>query len=361
MELSIMFFANDNFDDQLDKYETLLEVARRADAGGLHSIWTPERHFHPFGGGFPNPSVISAALASVTQRIHIRAGSVISPLHDEIRIAEEWSVVDNLSLGRIGISFGSGWNSNDFVLAPANYSNRKNKMFDQIATVRALWSGQSITRRNGAGKMVDVQLYPKPIQETLPLWITSSGNSDTFIQAGKIGAHMLTHLLLQDLETLSKKIRAYRESYLGPEGRGKVTLMLHTFIDENSDQIRQTVWSPFTKYLRSAVGLEQLASAGGGTVSGNSFIPAEEIPEDLIQELVELSFERYYKNSALIGTPREVLKIFSNLESYDIDEVACLIDFGINKEAMMRSLDMLIDISGGYHIKAKSGDGIDVP
>ena len=49
-----------------------------------------------------------------------RAGSVVLPLHDPIRVAEEWAVLDNLSGGRIGVSFASGWHTGDFVLAPEN-------------------------------------------------------------------------------------------------------------------------------------------------------------------------------------------------------------------------------------------------
>ena len=60
---------------------------------------------HRFGGLYPNPSVAGAALAAITERVDIRAGSCVLPLHDPIRVAEEWSLVDNLSNGRVGISF----------------------------------------------------------------------------------------------------------------------------------------------------------------------------------------------------------------------------------------------------------------
>ena len=55
----------------------------------------------------------------------------VLPLHHPIRVAEEWSVVDNLSKGRVGISFASGWQPNDFVLAPEAFADRKNVMLAQ--------------------------------------------------------------------------------------------------------------------------------------------------------------------------------------------------------------------------------------
>jgi len=96
LEFSLFYFAGDE-DLGVDKYQLLTEGAKFADQNGFTAVWSPERHFHAFGGIFPNPSVTSAALAMVTNRVQIRAGSVVLPLHDPLRVAEEWSVVDNLS------------------------------------------------------------------------------------------------------------------------------------------------------------------------------------------------------------------------------------------------------------------------
>ena len=201
-----MFFLSADQKQTTDKYKLIIEATKFADKHNFSSVWTPERHFHEFGGIFPNPSVVSAALAAVTEKIQIRAGSVISPLHDAIRIAEEWSVVDNLSNGRAGISFGSGWNVNDFILSAASYPKRQSIMYEQTETVKKLWEGKSVERQNSAGKTIEIKLYPRPIQATLPIWLTSSGNVETFIQAGKIGANVLTHLIGQTVEVLEEKI-----------------------------------------------------------------------------------------------------------------------------------------------------------
>ncbi|WP_420710283.1 LLM class flavin-dependent oxidoreductase, partial [Streptomyces sp. NRRL S-15] len=105
LDFGVYFFGDYPQDDTTPrhgKYDHLLETARFADRNGFHSLWIPERHFHSFGGLFPNPVVLAAALARETDRIRINAGSVVLPLHDPIRVAEEWSMVDNLSGGRIG-------------------------------------------------------------------------------------------------------------------------------------------------------------------------------------------------------------------------------------------------------------------
>src|SRR5205807_362890 len=85
-----------------NKYRTLIEAARFADTHDFAAIWLPERHFTFMGSLYPNPAVLHAALARETKRLRLRAGSVVLPLHDPIRVAEEWAVVDNLSAGRAG-------------------------------------------------------------------------------------------------------------------------------------------------------------------------------------------------------------------------------------------------------------------
>src|SRR5690606_23303152 len=107
IDFSLFYFASDEGGQGADKYRVLIEGAKYADENGFAAVWTPERHFHAFGGLFPNPSVASAALSTITKNVKLRAGSCVSPLHHPARIAEEWALVDNLSDGRVGISFAA--------------------------------------------------------------------------------------------------------------------------------------------------------------------------------------------------------------------------------------------------------------
>ncbi|HEY0725595.1 MAG TPA: MupA/Atu3671 family FMN-dependent luciferase-like monooxygenase, partial [Pyrinomonadaceae bacterium] len=167
MDFGIMFFSSSGDTGNGNKYRLLLDAAKFADEHGFCSVWTPERHFHQFGGLFPNPALTSAALSTVTNQIQIRAGSLISPLHNPIRIAEEWSVVDNLSAGRVAVSFGSGWNVNDFVFFPERYGTRQATMYEQVQIVQRLWRGETLQQTNSLGKEIEITLYPKPVQAEL--------------------------------------------------------------------------------------------------------------------------------------------------------------------------------------------------
>jgi natural product biosynthesis luciferase-like monooxygenase protein/non-ribosomal peptide synthase protein (TIGR01720 family) len=339
LDFSLFYFAGDAGDDASARYRLLLEGARYADRAGFNAIWTPERHFHPFGGLYPNPSVISAAIAAVTERIQIRAGSVVLPLHQPIRVAEEWAVVDNLSNGRVGLSVASGWHADDFVLAPDNYAERKAVMMEAIATVRALWRGERVTARGGSGQDVAVTIFPPPVQRDLPIWLTAAGNPETFQLAGASGANLLTHLLGQNLTELASKIALYRQAWRehghGPGG-GHVTLMLHTFVGEDLEQVRETVRRPFREYLRSSLDLiGNLARSMGQDINAASFSEAD------MDALLEYAFERYFSTSSLMGTPETCLEMIARLKEIGVDEVGCLIDFGVAPDLALKSLELL--------------------
>lgn len=346
-----MFFSSGTTTAATNRYELMNRAAAFADESGFSGIWTPERHFHEFGGLYPNPSLTSAALAPITSRIQLRAGSLISPLHDSIRIAEEWSVVDNISNGRAAISFGSGWNANDFVFFPDRYADRHDMMTRQIEDVRLLWSGGALRRLNGVGKMTSVTLFPPPVQPDLPIWMTSSGNPSTFSNAGRLGTNVLTHLAGQDLAALADKIKIYRNARRahGHNNQGIVSVMLHTFLAKNEEDVLPKARPPLREYLRGAVRLERLAAGGGGMISGGHQLPTEEIPDELIEELLDLSVDRYIEEAALVGTPASCSRLLHNMERAGVDEIACLVDFGPSISEVLESLELAASMTGTRH------------
>ncbi len=352
IDFSLFYFASDEGEHAADKYRLLLDGSRFADTHGFAAIWTPERHFHAFGGLYPNPSVASAAIAAITQRVKIRAGSCVSPLHHPIRIAEEWALVDNLSHGRVGISFASGWQPDDFVLRPENHAQAKQVMLDDIDRVRRLWRGEKLTFPGPRGD-VEVRTLPRPVQAELPVWVTSAGNPETFRLAGEIGAHVLTHLLGQTIDEVGEKLKVYRKAWqdAGHEGVGFVTLMLHTFVANDEKLVRETVRQPLKDYLRSSASLiKQYASTfpafkGIGSGSAADVDRAfQDLSEADMDALLEHSFGRYYETSGLFGTPADCVAMVDRLKQIGVDEVACLIDFGIDSETVFAHLTQLDDL-----------------
>jgi natural product biosynthesis luciferase-like monooxygenase protein len=355
MEFSLFYFSSDQTDGPGGAYRLLTEGARFADERGFVAVWTPERHFHEFGGLYPNPSVTSAAIAMITKRVQIRSGSVVAPLHSPIRIAEEWSVVDNLSNGRVAISFASGWMPEDFTVNPANYSNRKEVMLHTIDVVRRLWRGERVPMPGPLGKEVPVKIFPRPVQKELPLWLTAAGNPETFQMAGSLGMSLLTHLLGQSIEEVRKKVALYRQAWkeAGHSGRGHVTLMLHTFVGESLESVKATVREPLIEYLRKSAdlikGYAWAFSAFKHTSKSKEDVDFSALPKEQMDAILEHAFDRYFETSGLFGTSESCLKIINKLSANDIDEVACLIDFGVNPEMVLdnlKHLDVLRQATG---------------
>ncbi|VAW36165.1 Polyketide synthase modules and related proteins, partial [hydrothermal vent metagenome] len=356
IDFSLFYFSSDESEEGVtNKYHLLLEGAKFGDKHGFSAVWTPERHFHAFGGLYPNPSVTGAAIAAITENVQIRSGSCVLPLHSPIRVAEEWSVVDNISNGRVGLSIAAGWQPNDFVLRPGNYAERKEIMFRDVEVIKELWRGGSITMTNDLGKEVEVKTLPHPVQKELPIWVTAAGNPETFRMAGEQGFNILTHLLGQSVEELAEKVRVYREGWAqgGHAGKGIVSLMLHTFIGDDIDEVRETVREPMKQYLSSAMNLVRAAAWHFPTfkekaeATGKSpfevFDEEELTPED-VDALLDFAFERYFENSGLFGTPRSALQMVNKLKAIDVDDIGCLIDFGVPSTLALQHLNHLNEL-----------------
>lgn len=351
LDFSLFYFSADENEGGQDKYRLLLEGAKYADKNGFAAVWTPERHFHAFGGLYPNPAVAGAAVAAVTEHIGIRAGSVVLPLHHPARVAEEWSVVDNISKGRVGISFASGWQPNDFALMPGNFADNKNVMLRNIEVVRKLWRGESVAFDGPLGKPVELRTLPRPVQKELPYWVTSAGNPQTFIDAGRIGANVLTHLLGQSVEELAEKITAYRKAYkeAGHAGEGFVSLMLHSFVGTDMAAVRAAVKQPLIAYLKTSLHLvKQYAWSfpafkrrEGMDAKDQGSIDLQSLSADEMDALLEHSFERYFEDSGLFGTPESCLAMIDRIKAVGVDDVACLIDFGIASDTVLAHLPHL--------------------
>jgi len=349
MDFSLYYWGNDDGAGP-KKYELLLEGAKFADAHGFCAVWTPERHFHAFGGPYPNPAVTGAAVAAVTRNIGVRAGSCVMPLHHPARIAEEWAVIDNLTGGRAGIAVASGWHPDDFVLRPQNTPPaNKAAMFEAADQVRRLWRGETVEFPTKDG-VFGVSTQPRPVSKELPLWVTTAGNPETWREAGAIGANVLTHLLGQSVDEVGEKIALYHQALRDAghdPARHVVTLMLHTFVGSDRDQVRDQVRGPMKDYLRSAAALiKQYAWAfpafkKPAGVAKPMDIDIQSLEADELDAILDFAFQRYFEDSGLFGTVDDALARVEQLKRIGVGEVACLIDYGVAPEVVLAGLPAL--------------------
>ncbi|MEO0539240.1 MAG: LLM class flavin-dependent oxidoreductase [Cyanobacteria bacterium P01_A01_bin.105] len=338
MKFSLFYFDGDGLNPQSSPYRLLLESAKFADRNGFTAVWTPERHFHAFGGLYPNPALTSAALAMVTETVQLRAGSVVLPLHHPVRIAEDWAVIDQLSNGRAALAFASGWTMDEFILSRAPHGSRKSVMWRGIEVVQKLWQGEAVDFKDANGRQVSAKTLPRPKQAKLPFWVTCQ-STETFIEAGRLGANVLTSLLGETLKQVAPKIQSYRaalDKYGYGAETGTVSMMIHTFLGADVEQVRQDIQAPFSHYLKTHYGLlENLAKGMGLNVSLDNF------SDDDLDSLLSFGVEGFIKGRSLIGTPESCQPFIQDLHHAGVDEVACLIDFVQDFDAVMGALPYL--------------------
>jgi natural product biosynthesis luciferase-like monooxygenase protein len=351
---SLFFFSAEQQAAVSSKYDLVLDSARFGDAHGFEAVWVPERHFDPFGAPFPSPAVLAGAIAATTDRIGVRAGSVVLPLHDPVLVAEEWAMIDHLSGGRVGLSVASGWHANDFVLAPDRYESRRQVSLESLETLQRLWAGETVRRRDGSGTEIDVTTYPRPRTSSLPVWLTTASNEATWRAAGRLGLNVLTALLEQTVEEVADRIGIYKEE-LAAHGHAEdtaVTVMLHTFVSDDAAEARSTVHKPLTAYLRQHIDL--YAKYAQNQDLG---IDVTKVTEADKAGLVEMAFQRYVHTSGLFGSPESCLPMVRRLRDAGVTEIACLIDFGLPNAVVLENLPHLDRLRELAHEDEKARSG----
>ena len=99
-----------------DLYAHWLEQIDAAENLGFDSLWITEHHFRNFGGMMPSPSVLLAAAAQRTKKMRLGSAVSILPMHNPLRIAEEFAMVDLFSNGRLNFGAGRGMHPMEYAV-----------------------------------------------------------------------------------------------------------------------------------------------------------------------------------------------------------------------------------------------------
>jgi natural product biosynthesis luciferase-like monooxygenase protein len=332
--LSLAFFGLQARGRERDAYRSMIDAARVADELGLAAIWTPERHFDRFGGAFPSPAVIAAALATQTSTIGLRAGSVVLPLTRPARMVEEWALVDNLSGGRVGVAIASGWRDRDRLLAP---SAERPDLEQSIDEVRRLWRGETVTLR-GAGDVVgDVQVQPAPVQPELPIWLTVMSNPASWALAARLGVGVFTNMIGRSLPALTRTIAEHRSA--APRNT-EVAVMLHAHVEAHHAGAQRRGGELLEHYLAESAAL--FAGADHTTrVSDRLATMSEHERAAEVRAVAKLSAPRYLDGCSLIGDPGSCAEVLDAFGEAGVTEVACLVDFGPSPDEVLATIRRL--------------------
>ncbi len=258
-----------------------------------------------------------------------------------MRVAEEWSLVDNLSGGRAAIAVASGWNPDDFVGTrdPTSvFDQRWKVMWSSLDVVESLWRGESIRGVNGLGSEIEVSLFPRPTQRQLPIWVTCTRSPLTFHEAGRRGHAVLTNLLAQSPEDLRKNIQRYRRVFRPGlwSGKPKVSLMVHTLLGRSRAEVEEVCRTPFHEFLRR---------------SGELMIPRSDrerlkgASSKVMEDVFEFAYQRFVRSASLLGSPEEAYDAVEQFREMGVDELCCLVDFGVPYRVILHGLPFLTKLA----------------
>src|SRR4051795_10154905 len=187
MELGLATFVDSSRDvSPQQRLRDLVEEAELADQLGLDVFAVGEHHRPDFL--VSAPAVVLAALAMRTETIRLSSAVTVLSSDDPVRVFEEFAEVDLLSGGRAEIMAGRGSFTESFPLFGydlADYDALFAEKLDLLLAVRdrerVTWAGAH------RAALVDQPVYPRPVQDPLPVWVAVGGNPQSVVRAGALG------------------------------------------------------------------------------------------------------------------------------------------------------------------------------
>ena len=164
-----------------------IRVAQRAEELGYDMIPIPEHfvvsnsHVELSGPHYLHSTVAQAFLAGATQRIRLISTVTLLPLQHPVVMAKALSTADWMSNGRIGVTFGVGWDAEEFKTIGVPFSERGRMADEYLAAIIELWTSDSPEFDGKYVAFKDVTFEPKPVQKPhVPIWI--GGDADAMLK-----------------------------------------------------------------------------------------------------------------------------------------------------------------------------------
>jgi probable LLM family oxidoreductase len=215
MQIGIDSFAA--FDDAglsvstSERLRSLVEQIEYADQIGLDVFGVGEHHRKEFLDSAP--AIILASAAARTKRIRLTSAVAVLSAADPVRVFQEFATLDLLSQGRAEMVVGRGSFIEAFPLFGLrleDYDSLFKEKLDLLLKIRdnehVYWSGKYRPTLNGQG------VYPRPLQNPLPIWIGVGGTPESFVRAGSLGLPLMVAIIGGETHRFRPLIDLYREA-----------------------------------------------------------------------------------------------------------------------------------------------------
>ena len=214
MQVGIDSFAAADADPGVtasDSLRNLVAQIEHADRSGLDVFGIGEHHRREFLDS--SPAVILAAAASRTERIRLTSAVTVLSAADPVRVFQNFATLDLLSRGRAEIVVGRGSFIESFPLFGLelrDYDSLFQEKLDLLLRIRenetVHWSGRHRPSLSGQG------IYPRPLQQTLPIWLGVGGTPESFARAGELGLPLMIAIIGGETRRFRPLVDLYREA-----------------------------------------------------------------------------------------------------------------------------------------------------
>ena len=265
MELGISTFVETTPDiktgQTISHAERLREVVEEivlADQVGLDVYGVGEHHRSDFAAS--SPAVVLAAAATLTKHIRLTSAVTVLSSADPVRVFQEFATLDGLSNGRAEIMAGRGSFIESFPLFGydlSNYDELYDEKLELLLKIResekVTWSGKHRAPIRNLG------IYPRPVQDPLPVWIASGGNPESAIRAGMLGLPFVLAIIGGRPAQFAQIVQLYKKAAIhAGHDLAKLTVASHShgFLADDEETAVETFFPP-TQQVMNKIGRER--------------------------------------------------------------------------------------------------------
>jgi probable LLM family oxidoreductase len=264
MEIGVYTFAELQ-DDPLDghmispeqRMRDLIEEAELAEQVGLDVFGVGEHHREDLI--VSSPAVVLAAIAARTERLRLTSAVSVLSSDDPVRVFQDFATLDLLSGGRAEIMAGRGSFTESFPLFGYNLDDYDDLFDEKLRLLLRLredehvrWSGRFRPALDGEG------VYPRPIQQKLPVWVAVGGAPESAFRAGTLGLPMALAIIGGIPERFAPFVQLYRDAArdAGHDPTPPVSINSHGYIAATEEEALDDSW-PYAASMMNRIGRER--------------------------------------------------------------------------------------------------------
>ena len=241
-----------------ERLRRLIEEIELADQVGLDVYGVGEHHRPDFA--VSAPAVVLGAAAVRTKRIKLTSAVSVISSDDPVRIFEEFATVDGLSGGRAEIMAGRGSFLESFPLFGYDLNDYDELFEEKLELLLKLRSGERVTwTGTKRAPIEDLGVYPRPVQDPLPVWVAVGGSPESVVRAASLGLPLAIAIIGGEPRRFVPFVQLYREAARRAGHDPKtlaVSINSHGYVADASAQAADEYFSGYS-YMMGKIGRER--------------------------------------------------------------------------------------------------------